>query len=331
MSYTNLPADTYTIKLSASEGAQYKLDGVRVYDPVKAGTDAATELNKTAEANALYLNLHSLLLNAKDSYSVTKPDGMSDSANPEALASGVLFVDDASNIVTESNWYKDEGATEDTWHDTPAKIYQTQFDVYKTNSPKNEIYLSANQALTFQLDTEKAPVGGTVWLGLSAPAGGTVKVSITENTPVTLTSKMDMYYPITVPSDGSITITADQENTGIVSVTNLKVTDASQQVPAADGQNADAILEAQRAFFMPVTMKTIRMAANDGVDPEEVVAEPETPDTPDTPDTSDQPDTPDQPDDPTPGAAGSVQEMLKQLFESLLKNLFGLFKGLGNW
>ena len=375
VSFRDLTANSYTIMLSANEAAKIKIDGVRVYNPVEAGTAAATELSKTDEADALYVNLHSLLLNgAKDNFSVTKPEDMNDDFDKDTI-SGVLFVDDAANLVTESHWYKDEGATEDTWHDEAQPVYQTQFDAYKTNSPNNEIYLAAKttvtnedgstadkmQAITFQVNTTKAPAGKTIYIGLSAPDYGSGSGSVTVTgklDPLPVTSVMDMYYPITVPANGLITITNVGDS--MIAITNLKIT----HVPDAKGINAMPAADkklAMRAFFMPVTAETVELAADalnnepTVVDPEPT-GEPDTPDTPnlpddptptgepETPDTPNQPDdptptgepetpdTPDQPADPTPGWNGnSIAMILQNIFRNLLQSLGGLFSGLGNW
>lgn len=50
-------ACNHTVKISANGTAAYKLDGVRVYNPVQTGSAAETALNQTDEANATYLNL----------------------------------------------------------------------------------------------------------------------------------------------------------------------------------------------------------------------------------------------------------------------------------
>ena len=335
VSFTGLTADTYTVKISANNAA-YKLDGVRVYNPVQSGSAAETTLNQTDEANATYLNLRALLLNAESGFSVTQPDGMSGAVDT-ATISGVLFVDEADKIVTT---YHDENGND-------VQKYSTQFDVYKANGPKGEIYLSNNQAITFQLNTSKVAPGSKVWIGLSAPETGSGTVTITgKDGSVSVNSVMDMYYDFTVPSTGSVTIT----NTGssLISVTNLKVTgvagllnvaapDSTDPTDVSNSANSDAILSAKRAVFAPVTLSTVRMAANNGVDPEATVEEPETPDvpdTPDTPDTPDEPDTPDQPDDPKPGWSNGTdvaRQILSSFLQSLMNSMKKLFGGLGGW
>ena len=349
ISFTGLTADTYTVKISANEGAQYKLDGVRVYNPVKATEDgaataAATELAKTPEANATYLNLRKVLLNDSGVGGFTVENNLPTGDVDPSAVSGVLFIDNVSSVVTMSHYRKEYNETTKTWEtvmedgkpkwfEEEAPIYQTQFDVYKANGPKNEIYLDGQQGITFQL-SDKVPVGTKVWIGLSAPKTGSGSVTITgKDGNVSVNSVMDMYYDFTVPASRQIMITnqAAQGSGNIISVTNLKITGIADLIPAATPNNQDEVLHASRALFAPVTLKSVRMAANNGVDPEDVVVEPETPDTPDVPDT---PDTPDQPDDPKPGwndGTNDLTSILKNLFQMLLQSLSGLFSGLGNW
>lgn len=276
ISYTGLTAGTYTLRLVANGDAQYKLDGVRVYNPVSAGSEAEEKLNKTDEGNATYLNLRKLLLNDKESNGFTVTNNIStamEEINPAAV-SGVLFIDDVGKVATESNWYKDAESSVETWHDTAKKIYQSQFEVYQANGPKNEIYLKAGQALAFQLNTTKFNSETTkVFVGLSAP--NNTKPYVTINGAAlkpAITTVMDMYYPVEFnlnhAEDNSLTVTIENEGPGTVAVTNLKITgipDLLENTAASDEQGT---LNAARALFAPITMKTIRMVANRGVDPE---------------------------------------------------------------
>lgn len=311
--FTGLKQDTYTVWLYANEAAQYKLDGVRVYDPVQKGTAAADAQAAAGEGNVLYLNLHDLLLNADQGFSVNPVAGMSDDFDKSAI-SGVLFVDNADAIVTESHYDADG-----VWHEAMTQLYATQFEAYKANSPKNEIYLSGQQAITFQVNTAKAAPGSTIYIGMSAPQTGSGSVSITGSGTKPVTSVMDMYYGITVPSNGSITI--KNEGGSLISLTNLKipnVADADEitALPAAEKKLA------LRAFFAPVTTETVELAAaaaapEEAVVPEEPVIVEETP----TPDPTPAP-TPDPIPDPTP----TPTPTLADLFSNFILNIF---RGIG--
>lgn len=253
----------YTLMLLIPAGVNYQLDGVRVYNPM--GTGAQTIYEDTSENNAQYTNLHACLVGDDNGYSVTNPfDG---SAATEA--SGVLFIDDVAKL---SNL-----------------TYDTIFDAYQAQGPENEIYLNPGQAITFALDG----VSGTdrFWIGLSAPdaasnASGAVSVN-SDTANITVTSPVDMYYPITelIGDEGSVTITNRGES--LISVTNLKYT---QVKPEQGGQ--------AKALFAPVTMKSLKLAANNGVDPDAVV-------------------TPDPTQPPT------ITEVIRTLISTFVNALFG--------
>ena len=350
ISFSNLEPATYTVKLSANTDAQYKLDGIRVYNPVQAGTAAAAVQDTAGEGNATYLNLRALLVNDNSGFSVTKPTGSNSPVDKDAI-SGVLYIDGATNVKTESHWYKDEGAETETWHETTMPLYASEFTAYEKNGPKSEIYLSEGESITFQLNTDKVKAGTKVWVGLSAPETGSGTVTITGRTGnVDVTSVMDMYYDITVQTGGSVTITNTSEDGALISITNLKITGIPDLLKGEDGNSVDTprggtdanttesegmtseqILAAKRAVFQPVTLTTVRMAANDGVDPEAVVTEPETPEVPDTPDVPETPETPDEGSPDWSSGADNTASILSGILRSLMDALSDLFRGLPGW
>ncbi len=339
ISFTNLKygADVYTLKIVANDNAKFKLDGVRVYNPVMATDDegnttaAAAKQAEIGEGNTLYLNLHDLLLNADQGFSVNPVTGMSDDFDKSTI-SGVLFVDNAANLATESHYYIGEGETAESWHEQAVTLYQTQFDAYKNNSPKNEIYLAAKdgtktQAVTFQVNTQKAPVGSTIYIGMSAPETGKGKVSVTGNGTKDVTSVMDMYYGITVPSDGLITITNVGDS--LIALTNLKITN----VPEAKGilgMGAPERKLAMRAFFQPVTTETVELAAapEEVVIPEDPVIPEETPAPEVTPAPTPDP-TPAPTPVPTPTPTPNSTSAASAIFQMFSDFVFGLFRGFG--
>ena len=139
-----------------------------------------------------------------------------------------------------------------------------------------------------------------------------------------------MYYPITsdmIGDNGVVTI----KNTGssMISVTNLKITgnetiyNAVQAAQPANSEDAApaSLADAMPLVFEQLTMQAVKIAANNGVDP----------DAPADPGTTIRPD---EPDDPKPGwndSAYNPMNILKTLFQSLLNGLGNLFKGLGGW
>ena len=304
-----------------------------------------------------------MLLNDNDGKDVFTVDNdlPTGDVDPSAV-SGVLFINDVSNVVTTSNWYKDEGATEATFHDEPGQIYQSQFDVYKANGPKNEIYLNNGQAVTFRLNTAKFDENTKVYIGLSAPVTGSGDVVINgEEVNPAVTTVMDMYYPIDIDleqaENNSLSITVENTGSGIISVSNLKITGVADLIPAATQNNQNEVLNATRALFAPMTMKAVRMAVNNGVDPEGDKVEPEEPtvtEDPEEPTVTEDPEEPvvtedpketEKPDDgslvidepeetvtPTPSVQPDkpteTGSMIQKVIQSITKSISSFFKSI---
>ena len=250
ISYRDLAYGQYTVVLTVLENVEYRLDGVRIYNPTNNGTQ--------------FVNMRDVLINdKKDPVEITDQNAKA----------GALFVDDDSTM----------GETR-------------TFEAYKAVSPKNEIYLAPGESLMFQLK-DGVTVDNALWIGLSAPDAnaGSGKVKIGKE--VAVTSGVDMYYPITadmIGDKGVVTI----ENTGktMISVTDLKVVGLS-----AGG--ADSLID---QIFAPITEQTLKIAANGGVDPDQVK-------------------------DAWNANAWNPKQVLNALFQLLMQSLSGLFNGLGNW
>lgn len=216
VTYTNLPYDVYTVYLKAMKGSQYKLDGVRVYDPLGA-PDTHSQLvykenNVDQESNARFYTLRDGLVN--DNQEVSVEAAVTDPTT------GVLFVDNVDSLDMK-NIYE-------------LPVYPDAATAYKANSPKNEIYLDKDQAIAFTLSD--AAKGDHYWIGLSAPDEGKNTGTVTVNgKEIEVTSAVDMYYPIEVGSSGAVTITNTGDN--LISVTKLKVTSAYDAATVTDAAN----------------------------------------------------------------------------------------------
>ncbi len=275
----------YTLELNVLPGANYKLDGVRVYNPMGIDQASQQDYKNTTEANAQYVNLRECLVNDGKTYDV-------DNATPNAGVDGVLFVDDVNSLMTQK--IGEDGELHN--------IYGTQFEAYKVNGPKHEIYLAPGQAIVF---TIQQTTDANYYVGLSAPDTGknVGAVSVNGNSNITVNSATDMYYNIsdylTFTEDETdhlnkatvkITNTSDVADT-VISVTNFKVTS-----PVAESRLG-------RSMFKAVNSRAIMLAANNGVDPE-AAAEP----------------------DPTPSVEPTQQptfvEMIHQLLSSFVSSLF---------
>ena len=342
--FADLTPGYHTVWIYANENANYQIDGVRVYNPVQAGTTAAEELNKTPEANAHYFNLHDLLLNENSDYDALSTEKYGELTGEEAAAvSGILYLDNAGAICMQSNDKNGDAQL----------IFKNQFELYEKNSPINEIYLQTTdgkaQGVAFQL--ANYPVTGAnekVYLGVSAPKLADpehpAKVLI-NGEELTVSSSVDQYYDITklIATEGAtkgvVSIKTDPNDTNLISITNLKITGVTaeaitgQNPPADAANNSNSLNSYRRLAFAPMTTATVEAIAEETV-PELFAIDPETTEDPGTPVTPENPDTPDQPDDPKPvwnDGVNSVQTILKTLFQYLLNSLNSLFSGLGKW
>ena len=247
VSYTGLPYGTYTIRIVTVENANYKLDGIRIYnamdDPDKDSVYAGTH-----EANARFYNLRDALLNDGQDVTVKKQDessvmktylGKTDSE----LLPGVLFIDDQSSVKLEKTVVDAQGnfvLDEKTGKPKTELVYKDAYSAYVANGPKNEIYLEAGQGIAFKIDASAQ--GDHYWIGLSVPDQGSTSAVVKVNNKAvepTITSAVDMYYPITPREDGTVVIVNNGD--AMVSVTNLKVT---SDLPADKAASPFALLSA---------------------------------------------------------------------------------------
>ena len=176
---------------------------------------------------------------------------------------GALFIDDASKLSTQQqavNVETGKPVVDDNGDPVMIDVYENTFEAYKANSPKHEIYLAKNQAITFQLTAAATADGTKAWIGLSAPDAGKNTGTVTINTTsVDVTSGVDMYYPIPAGAT-SVTITNTGDN--LISVTNLKITgseaiyNAANAAPEPEVSESPSTLSVKDAIsmvFEPVT------------------------------------------------------------------------------
>ena len=180
----------YVLVLYTNGTSNYQFDGVRVYNPADETNDTVKgAYTAENEANAQFLKVRDLLVQAGEDGTVTGSLG-----NP-----GVVYTDEQDNVT----------------------VLATYYDI----GPKNEVYLAANNGVSFKLDGYNA-AAYKVMVGLSAPEGkGNGQVTVTygdKATTVDVKSVNDMYYEVTPDANGNVSIV----NSGnvLVSVTNIKVT-----------------------------------------------------------------------------------------------------------
>lgn len=197
---------TYTVTVSIAQannnlnrGEDFYLDGIRVINPL-GEDDANASVAKAAyatdgEANMTVVTLREKLiaeaqLNEDNTISWNEGDNF------------VLFTDNNGTI--------------------------TAAEEYKSNGPKEEVYLNNGQSVTFSLKDWDANTN-KIYLGVKAPLGSG-SVSINGNT-LNLSNAADCYYDIssyadiTTGEDGTKVATFEIKATSsLVSVTNIKVT-----------------------------------------------------------------------------------------------------------
>lgn len=324
------PGQDYYLVLNVLKSSNYKLDGIRVYNSIADQSN----YEGTDEQYGAYISLREALVNNGSKF---------DSFN--GAVAGALFIDDTNRLDLEQQQI--DGTTGEPVvdaNDDPVmvRVYEDEFEAYQKNSPKNEIYLDEGEAITFTLTSTAQQPGTRFWIGLSAPDKdentGRVKVN---GQNVQVTSAVDTYYEITdkINANGSVTITNDTDH--LISVTNLKITGNSTIYNAVTAPKAKAsalsledamattlsVEDAMPLVFAPLTMRTVMLAANDGVDPETAVVEPEAPDEPEataTPEPTPEPTpipTPTPVPVPTP-TPNPISSFLNSVFRSIGR-LFG--------
>lgn len=185
ISFSGLEHGTYTVKLTVGTSANYYLDGIRVYNPLSEAqeNDSVVSVAYGDEIGATFMEVRDVLLDAESFGTTTE-------------GQGVVFIDHLKGGSSDVGTYEDYG-------------------------PKNEVYLSSEQAIVFNVVDPDA----NYYIGLKAPAGAT-KATVTDDDgktkDVNIGAASDLYYAITPSSEGMIEI----KNTGanLLSITKLRRT-----------------------------------------------------------------------------------------------------------
>lgn len=236
VSFKDLVYGTYQVKLVAASTStatgtarsEYYIDGIRVYNPLDSNTNYQPNIVKEAyglETNAVFTEVRDVLLDYKDfDYGL---------ANKGWTGTGAVFID----------WIQEGQENESGPIGEAVPTYG--IGTFESYGPKNEVYLSAGQAIVLKVEE-----GNTYYVGLKSLTGGEVPVNVSgiekTNNPAVITIKhtTDMYYQIN-PVDGYIVIQnaataestegdAANELTGpILSITKLRTTNMKD--PALKG------------------------------------------------------------------------------------------------
>ncbi|MEF2842584.1 MAG: family 20 glycosylhydrolase [Oscillospiraceae bacterium] len=125
---------------------------------------------------------------------------------------------------------------------------------YANYGPNNEVYLMNGQAITFKLP-QNANVD-SIQIGAKAPDGKSAQMAVNEDAPVELSTATEMYYKINVnvsTADQTVVI-ANKGGTGILSLTNLKITFKNKPtdkitLTALNNQEQENAVSLVRALF----------------------------------------------------------------------------------
>lgn len=194
----------YTVKVSIAKhtgnyGTDFWLDGIRVMNPMNPDSGSNLTIAQDAyaadgESNMTFATLRDALL-----------ADTTENKNGELVWNNKNFV-----VFTDSN-----GAI-------------TSASEYKSNGPKEEVYLAKDQSVSFSL-TDWNANENHLYLGIKAPMGaGTVKFG---NESVDVNNTVDCYYDVAkhatiseVNGKKVATLTITNPSDSIISLTNIKVT-----------------------------------------------------------------------------------------------------------
>lgn len=133
---------------------------------------------------------------------------------------------------------------------------EATIDQYKNGGPNNEVYLANGQAITFKIPAN-ANIA-SIQIGAKAP-NGTAKMTVTgTDDPKEISSATEMYYKVNVDATAADkVVTIANKGTGILSLTNLKITfktnpNATVTLAAlSDEDQANAVAQVRALFAAP--------------------------------------------------------------------------------
>ena len=223
VTFKKLPYGTYTLQLFAVETtaagtekrSQYYIDGVRILNPLDNTTNYQNDTVKYAyglETNAVFTEVRDILLQYKDFNTELDDD--------QEGKMGAVFID----------WIQEGQGSGNDKEETGVPSYE--IGTYESYGPKNEVYLSAGQAIVL-----KVAEGNNYYVGLKSLKGDLVTVNISgidraDPTTIALNHTTDMYYQVN-PVNGYIVIQNANTNDALLSITNLRTTNLTAVI--ADG------------------------------------------------------------------------------------------------
>ena len=244
VSFTNLPYGTYTLRLIATAAStdggakryEYAIDGIRIYNPLGNTSSYQSDAVKDAyglETNAVFTEVRDVLLDYGD-FNTELPDSTDGKM-------GAVFID----------WIK---PGQESGSDKPGTGVPTyEVGTFETYGPKNEVYLTAGQAIVLKVDA-----ANTYSIGLKSLTGAAVTANVSgldraEPAQIALAHTTDMYYRVT-PVNGYIVIQNANTDGAILSITNLRTTNpygpvAGVGILSVEQQEAVAFVETFAAYM----------------------------------------------------------------------------------
>lgn len=129
---------------------------------------------------------------------------------------------------------------------------KAEISEYKNFGPNNEVYLANGQAISFKLAGDLNNIA-SVQIGAKAPNKNAAKLVVNNEEVVSeLKTATEMYYEISKDGKGNFTVT--NTGTGILSLTNLKVTystEGSVSLAAMNAEEQTSAVMMVRAMFAP--------------------------------------------------------------------------------
>lgn len=129
---------------------------------------------------------------------------------------------------------------------------KAEISEYKNFGPNNEVYLANGQAISFKLNIPTGTQIASVQIGAKAPNGNAAKLVVNGGELKEIATATEMYYEISKDGNGNFTVT--NTGTGILSLTNLKITYSAEGsvslAPMSAEEQTSAVMMV-RAMFAP--------------------------------------------------------------------------------
>lgn len=258
VAFKDLPYGTYSLQLIATVAmgenglrSQYYIDGVRIHNPLGNTTNYYEDTVKDAyelENNAVFTEVRDILIDRNNGFNADQP-----------TMGGAVFIDQIKPG-------QGSGA------DQPGVGVPTyEIGTFEAYGPKNEVYLSAGQAIVL-----KVQEGNYYYMGLKSLTGSPVTANVSgidktvTPTAITITHTTNMYYRIH-PVDGYIVIQNGSTDESILSITNLRTT--NMRAPVANGGVLPVDLDTAVVMMNSFSQQ---LQANQAA-PEKPIEEPKTP------------------------------------------------------